>query len=204
VGDASCFSFFANKNLVTGEGGMVTTNDDDVAAFVRTNRSHGMTALSLDKHKGHAFTYDVVSLGYNYRLNEIQAALGLVQLSKLDHNNGVRRSRVKEYHARLSRRDDLVLPFLGREDESSCHLAVVVLPERCIRQELQAAMKAEGVQTSVHYPPVHRFTSYRSAAPADVPRVDRVAERLLTLPLHPLMTTADVDYVCQTLENALP
>ena len=203
VGDASCFSFFANKNLVTGEGGMVTTPDEQIAAFVRRNRSHGMTASSYDKHRGHAYTYDVVSSGYNYRLTEMQSALGIVQLAKLDRKNARRRGVVATYRERLRSVAGLTAPFVGRDDESSCHIFVVVLPERVDRDEVQARMKERGVQTSVHYPPVHRFSSFRDRFRADVPRLESFAQRLLTLPLHPRMTTEDVDTVCRALEECL-
>jgi dTDP-4-amino-4,6-dideoxygalactose transaminase len=203
IGDATCFSFFANKNLVTGEGGMVTTEEDGVAASVRLNRSHGMTATSHDKHKGHAFTYDVVSSGFNYRLTEIQSALGLVQLRKLAQNNALRRNLVRAYHGRLRRCSHLSVPFLGREENSACHLMPVVLGEGIERDRVQSAMKRHGVQTSVHYPPVHRFSRFRADFQARVPRVDRLAGRLLTLPLHPRMTEADVTLVCDLLEASI-
>jgi dTDP-4-amino-4,6-dideoxygalactose transaminase len=200
---ASCFSFFGNKNLVTGEGGMVTTDDDDVAAFVRRQRSHGMTAMSYDKHRGHAFSYDVVTPGYNYRLTEMQAALGLVQLGKLDRNNARRRALVAAYRERLAEVPGLVVPFAGRDDDSSCHVFVVVLPEGVDRARVQAGMKAAGVQTSIHYPPVHRFTRFRDAFQADVPRVEAVADRLLTLPLHPNLTREEVGVVVDALRSSL-
>lgn len=203
IGDASCFSFFGNKNLVTGEGGMVTTGDDRIAQFVRSRRSHGMTAVSYDKHRGHAFDYDVVGTGYNYRLTEVQAALGLAQLGKLDRNNAARRARVRWYRERLARIPGLAVPFEGREAESSCHILPVVLPPTTDRGRLQLALKDEGIQTSVHYPPVHRFSSFQGRYDARVPRVEALAERLLTLPLHPLLSQQDVDTVCEALARAL-
>ncbi len=203
VGDASCFSFFGNKNLVTGEGGMVTTDDDEIARFVRSRRSHGMTALSYDKHRGHASGYDVVGVGHNYRLTEIQAALGLAQLGKLDRNNAARRACVRRYRERLRNVPGLTIPFEGRETESSCHIFPVVLPPRADRDRLQRALKDQGIQTSVHYPPVHWFSSFRGRYDARVPRVEELAERLLTLPLHPLLSEDDVDAVCEALTRAL-
>ena len=91
IGDVGCFSFFANKNMTTGEGGMVVTKDDGLAEKIRIRRSHGMTTLTWDRHKGHSFSYDVVARGYNYRLDEMRAALGLVQLRNLAENNARRR-----------------------------------------------------------------------------------------------------------------
>src|SRR5689334_9841608 len=96
-GDIGCFSFFSNKNMTTGEGGMVITNDDTLFEKLRLLRSHGMTTLTWDRHKGHAWSYDVVDLGYNYRIDEIRAALGTVQLSKLERNNERRRHLTQIY-----------------------------------------------------------------------------------------------------------
>ena len=203
IGDATCFSFFSNKNLSTGEGGMITTEDDAIAASVRLHRSHGMTTLTYDRHRGHAFSYDVVSAGYNYRLTEIQAALGVVQLAKLERNNARRRALVGEYRRRLSGIAELTVPFDGMDGDSSCHILVVVLPAGTDRESVQQAMKQHGIQTSVHYPPVHRFTNFRGRFDAHVPAVDRLAPRLLTLPLHPLMSIDDVQMVTTALQTSL-
>ncbi|MGQ0562379.1 MAG: DegT/DnrJ/EryC1/StrS family aminotransferase [Gemmatimonadota bacterium] len=200
---ATCFSFFGNKNLVTGEGGMVTTSDAGVAEFVRLHRTHGMTATSLDKISGHAFSYDVLATGYNYRLTELQAALGLAQLQKLERNNDIRRRLAGIYRERLNQISELTVPFVGRDAESACHLFCVLLPPTVNRPRVQRLMKDRGVQTSIHYPPVHRFTSFQGRFSADVPKLEAISARMLTLPLHPLMTPQDVHVVCDTLEEAL-
>lgn len=201
--DVACYSFFGNKNLVTGEGGMVTTDDDEIAATVRLNRSHGMTALSYDKHRGHAFSYDVVSTGYNYRMTEMQAALGIVQLGKLDRANAARREAVRRYTEALRRIPEVVVPFTGDTSESACHIFPVVLPPAVDRTRVQAAMRSRGVQTSVHYAPVHGFRSFRERFSADVPVTDALAPRLLTLPLHPRLTEAEIEIVVGALEGSI-
>jgi dTDP-4-amino-4,6-dideoxygalactose transaminase len=203
LGDAAAWSFFANKNLVCGEGGMVTTDRDEVASFVRLHRAHGMTAVSYDKHRGHAFSYDVVGTGYNYRMTEIQAALGRVQLARLHSSNAVRRERIARYRMRLAGIAGVVVPFAGRDEESACHLMAVVLPAGADRDRVQRELKERGVQTSIHYPPIPRFASFRDRYPADVPRLELLWDRLLTLPLHPLLTEADVDMVCDALREVL-
>ena len=203
IADATCFSFFSNKNLSTGEGGMITTDVDDVAANLRLNRSHGMTTLTYDRHRGHAFSYDVVSAGYNYRLTEIQSAMGLVQLGKLERNNAIRRGLVVEYRRLLARVPGVVVPFAGMEADSACHILVVILPEGVVREDVQRGMKERRIQTSVHYPPVHGFTNFAGRFRAEVPTVDRLAPRLLTLPLHPLMSLGNVETVCAALDAAL-
>src|SRR5690242_20643065 len=111
LGDVGCFSFFSNKNLATGEGGMVVTNRDDVAAKVRSLRSHGMTSMSWDRHRGHASSYDVVAHGYNYRLDEVRAALGRAQLAKLDKNNRRRGELVAAYREGLGDLRGWTVPF---------------------------------------------------------------------------------------------
>ena len=199
IGDVTCFSFFSNKNLSTGEGGMITTQDDAIASRLRLNRSHGMTTLTYERHKGHAFSYDVISAGYNYRLTELQSALGIVQLGKLTRNNGIRRGLVGEYRRLLAAIAGLTVPFDGMDQESACHLMSIVLPEGVDREMVQRAMKEAAIQTSVHYLPVHRFSNFAGRFSADVPRVERLASRLLTLPLHPLMTNDDVAAVCRAL-----
>jgi dTDP-4-amino-4,6-dideoxygalactose transaminase len=111
LGDIGCFSFFSNKNLVTGEGGMLVTDDDERAQKTRRLRSHGMTAMTWDRHQGHAFSYDVPMLGFNYRIDEMRAALGLAQLQKLPENNRKRRELARGYCELLHEIPGLALPF---------------------------------------------------------------------------------------------
>src|SRR5262249_4117400 len=122
IGYIGCFSFFANKNLVTGEGGMLVTNDARLAADARAIRSHGMTKTSWDKASGRADDYDLTRLGYNYRPTELTAALGLVQLEKLPANNARRAELAAYYKERLAETADLCVPFSHRSDESAHHI----------------------------------------------------------------------------------
>ena len=120
-GLAAGFSFFSNKNLATGEGGMVTTNDDAVAANLRRLRSHGMTTLTWDRYRGQAWSYDVTALGYNYRPSEILSALGLEQLKKLKGNNQRRRALTAHYHELLEEITPKVgLPFRAASRYTQC------------------------------------------------------------------------------------
>ena len=111
LGDIGCFSFFSNKNLVTGEGGMVVTRHKEWAEKARAMRSHGMRALSWDKYHGHLSSYDIEKLGYNYRTTEIHSALGLAQLKKLDRNNKRRKKLVEIYRKGASRNERDLNPF---------------------------------------------------------------------------------------------
>jgi dTDP-4-amino-4,6-dideoxygalactose transaminase len=203
LGDVGAFSFFSNKNMTTGEGGMLTTTREDLAAKLRLLRAHGMTTGTWDRHRGHAFSYDVALVGTNARLDEIRAAIGLVQLRKLEAGNRARGERVARYRARLAGVPGLGLPFARRDPAASAHhLFVVLLPEGTDRARVMTHLRERGVQSSIHYPPTHRFSAYADT-PAVLPVTDAVAPRLLTLPLFATMTDAQVDRVCDALLEAL-
>lgn len=202
LGEIGCFSFFSNKNLPVGEGGAVVTDDGGLAERVRLLRSHGMTTLTWDRHRGHAHTYDVVEQGFNYRLDELRAAIALVQLRRLREHNTSRARIAARYRERIASLEGVVVPFAEAAD-SAHHLAVVVLPAGVDRDGVRDAMKAVGVQTSVHYPPVHSFSLYRSGVDRPLPRTEDVAARLVTLPLFPHMTDEQVDAVVDALADAV-
>jgi dTDP-4-amino-4,6-dideoxygalactose transaminase len=201
---AGCFSFFSNKNLPIGEGGMVTTDDPELAARLRLLRSHGMTTLTWERHRGHASSYDVVLPGFNYRLDEVRAALGLVQLARLPEENAGRARVVARYRQALHGQAGLLMPFAqGGAGVPSHHLAVALLPETTDREEVRAALTTRGIQTSVHYPPIHQFTAYRKRSLRAMPQTDAVAQRLLTLPLFGRMSDGQIEAVIEALLQTL-
>jgi dTDP-4-amino-4,6-dideoxygalactose transaminase len=200
LGQVGCFSFFSNKNLPVGEGGMVVTDDDELAARIRLLRSHGMTSLTWARHRGHAHAYDVLAHGFNYRLDETRAAIGLVQLERLADANRARGAVMVRYRRRLDGVMGITVPFGDHDPATSAHhLAAVVLPGKELRAPLQQHLRDCGVQTSVHYPPIHRFSSYASASCRNVPVTDDVADRLLTLPLYPHLRDDQVELVIETV-----
>ncbi len=204
-GDISCFSFFSNKNLSIGEGGMVATRDDAVAQRLRYLRSHGMTTLTLDRHKGRAITYDVAEPGLNYRMDEMRAALGLVQLDKLPAGNQRRAELSMRYRTRLMG-SVISMPFNDQSSDSysAYHILPVLLPETVDRTVVIEAMKAKGIQTSIHYPPFWSFTAYKEQfSPGTCPVTTEICKRELTLPLFPTMTDDEVDYVVSSLLECL-
>jgi dTDP-4-amino-4,6-dideoxygalactose transaminase len=205
LGDVGCFSFFSNKNLPVGEGGMVVTNDPEIAERVRLLRSHGMTTLTWDRHRGHAPSYDVLGHGLNYRLDELRAAIGLVQLERLPAANEARSLLVARYERSLASVDGVAMPFSPARGfaRPAHHLAVAVLSEGVEREAVRQALASDGIQTSVHYPPIHRFSAYRRGAARPLPTTDRVAERILTLPLYPHLSEEQVDAVADSLTRAL-
>ncbi len=205
-GKTGCFSFFGNKNLTTGEGGMVTANDETLVEKLRWLRSHGMTTLTWDRHRGHAWSYDVVAPGFNYRLDEIRSALGRVQLQKLPRNNQKRQHLVEQYKLVLTELvPEIVIPFENHPGHSAYHLMVIQLPEECRRDRFTAEMSSQGIQTSLHYPPIHRFSYYQrlvDSSKVNLPVTERAAAHLVTLPLYPSMTDSDVEQVALATRDA--
>jgi len=206
-GDMGCFSFFSNKNLVTGEGGMVVTNSDELAQKLKLLRSHGMTTLTWERHKGQAHCYDVVELGFNYRMTEIESALGIEQLKKLRKNNAKREKLTKLYTKHLTGVSQIKIPFLNYPHQSSFHIFPILLGEGLDRNWFLEEMKKRKIQTSVHYQPVHKFTYYQNNFPEireiSLPNTEYVGRQEVTLPLHPLMTERDVIYVCNSIRKIL-
>jgi dTDP-4-amino-4,6-dideoxygalactose transaminase len=206
-GAMGCYSFFSNKNMTTGEGGMLVTDDEELAARLRILRSHGMTSLTWDRHKGHAWSYDVVELGYNYRIDEIRSSLGLVQLRKLPRNNQLRQQWTDLY--RLMMVDacpDVLLPFESSLGTSACHLMPILLPEGLPREAFMEEMKARGVQTSFHYPPIHHFRAYQElleSNPPHLPVTEQVCAREVTLPLYPTLDPSTITLVVGAVQESL-
>jgi dTDP-4-amino-4,6-dideoxygalactose transaminase len=202
IGDIGCFSFFATKNLTTGEGGMVIARDPVILQRVRSLRGHCMTTTTWDKHHGRASAYDVTGLGLNYRPTEITAALGRVQLEKLPTDRACRAGLVERYHRRLRQIKGLDLPFADHTGDTAYHLLPILLPDEVQQSVVQEQLRSRGIQSSVHYPPIHLFSFYREQYgyhAGDLPQTEAIAARELSLPLHTLMTSADVDLVTDAL-----
>jgi|HubBroStandDraft_3_1064219.scaffolds.fasta_scaffold110081_2 dTDP-4-amino-4,6-dideoxygalactose transaminase len=204
IGELGAFSFFSKKQLCVGEGGMVTTADESFAARVRLLRSHAMTSTTWDRHRGHDPAYDVVDIGFNYRLDEPRAALGLSRLERLDQDIASRRAIVRAYRERLQDVPGVELTFDEQEVERSSHFVfVVLLPDRETRDDFRAKLKANGVQTT-WYPALHVFTDYRGTVRrGDLARATEVSNRHCALPLSPTMDEAAVDTVVDCVRAAL-
>lgn len=207
-GDVACFSFFSNKNMTTGEGGMIVTNNDQYAEKIRLLRSHGMTTLTWDRHRGHAHTYDVIAVGYNYRIDEIRSAIGMEQLKKVMAWNERRAELVALYQHLFKVYCPAVdIPFKTYRGVSSYHIMPILLPANADKSGFFSHMKENGVQTSFHYPPVHTFRVYQQARPANgfcLPVTELVSQREVTLPLYPTMKESDVEYVVEVIASWLP
>jgi dTDP-4-amino-4,6-dideoxygalactose transaminase len=202
-GDISAWSFFTNKNLSVGEGGMVVTRNTSLFQKCKNLRSHGMTVASFDRMKGRANTYDVLEAGLNYRMDEMHAALGLVQLDKLPAANARREQLIHRYYSRLDHIPLISIPY--REFSRGLptwHICPILLAPEVDRQRIIDSMKGDGIQTSIHYPAVQDFTAYRHCEGV-APISRTICARELTLPLYPTMSNDDVDLVCSSLERAL-
>ena len=147
IGDIGCFSFFSNKNISTGEGGMLVTDNDDYYERAKLLRSHGMTSLSYERSKGHSTTYDVIALGYNYRKDDIRASIGLVQLAKLIVDLKQRAEIRKMYIAQLSSIDEIIIPFKNYTEFSKQEFKQVFIILRCIdSQYIRTFMQSYRIQ----------------------------------------------------------
>jgi dTDP-4-amino-4,6-dideoxygalactose transaminase len=203
-GEYGCFSFFTNKNLSIGEGGMLVTKDENLAQQARYFRSHGMTALTLDRHKGRAISYDVAQSGLNYRIDEMRSALGLIQLEKLKDANEQRKRLVERYIDRLKDNRKISIPFLDLPNiESVYHIFPILLDVEIDRVWLIGKLKEDGIQSSIHYPAFRDFTAFKDIGLNSAPIAEEIATRELTLPLYPTMSFDEVDLVCGSLNKIL-
>jgi dTDP-4-amino-4,6-dideoxygalactose transaminase len=204
MGAVGCFSFFSNKNISVGEGGMFVTADKALHEKANLLRCHGMTTVTYDRFRGHAISYDVRQPGLNYRLDEIRAALGIVQTEKLYGANEQRRRLVLRYTELLKDVRELRIPFLAQMGgDNAFHIYPVLLGEGVDRLRVIESLKRAGIQTSIHYPAFSAFTAYKEFDPARTPVANAIAERVLTLPLHPRLSVDDVAFVAENLIRAV-
>ena len=201
MGDVAAFSFYGNKNMTTAEGGMVTARDPMVLAAIRQMRGHGMTSGTRERLDARTPGYDVTMLGWNYRLDELRAAIGIVQLQNLRTWNEKRAELTRLYRDALDREcPDVMVPFSNARVSSAYHIVPAILPEGVDRDRVVGKLRDAGIQTTIHYPPIHMLSLYRSSRTHDtLPQTERFSTRELTLPLHPKMSETDVDYVARTL-----
>ncbi len=215
-GAACCFSFYANKTISTGEGGMITTDDDDLADRIRRMRLHGIDRSAWDRHTNieASWEYDVVAAGYKYNLPDVAAAIGLAQLERAEAFRTARAGLVERYRERLVGFEGLRLPPIPEDpDGHAWHLFAVHLDTQAgfDRDAFIRGLKSRQIGTSVHYKPLHRMTHWsRAALPDDGPvSADRFpgAEAwfagCVSLPLFPSMTDGEFEAVCIAVEAVL-
>lgn len=204
---AACYSFYATKNLTSGEGGALVTGDPKLDAFARPYRLHGLSRDAWTRYApGGRAGYDLSQPGIKANLPDLLAALARSQLSRFEGMQARRRALVLRYRHRLAELPGVrPVPHTLRHGAAD-HLMVVVLPPRVDREAVVARMAEEGVSTSVHFRPLHHFAWFRRHArigPGGVSVADELAGRTLSLPLHPRLRYDQVDRVCDALGRAL-
>ncbi|WP_374174039.1 DegT/DnrJ/EryC1/StrS family aminotransferase [Flavobacterium tructae] len=202
IGDIGCFSFFSNKNISTGEGGMLVTNNKEYYDRCKLLRSHGMTSMSYERAKGHSTEYDVIESGYNYRMDDLRSAIGIVQLDKIVSDLDKRAEIRKEYIDLLKNIEGIIVPFQSNEEFCSNYVMPILLKDSTYkkRNELRNKLAEVGIQTSVHYPAVHRFSIYKENY-VDLPLTDYAADNLITLPMYSKLSLDDVKLIVEELEK---
>ena len=203
VGDLGCFSFFSKKQLCVGEGGMVVTADAALAEKVRLLRSHAMTSVTWDRHQGYAESYDVVDVGFNFRMDEPRAALATSRLTRLDDDIAIRRTLVRRYRQQLHDLPGVQLLWNDDQVTRSSHFVFpIVVADLDTRDRLRSALASVGIQTTA-YPAITSLSAYRDHPTAGLSRSISLADRHCALPLSSLMTEPDVDAVVRAVVNAL-
>jgi len=206
IGDMTCFSFYATKTVVTGDGGMITTDNREWAEKIKILRHHG---ISSDAWKRYSMTgswyYEVVDAGYKYNITDIQAALGVAQLKKVELMWEMRKKIAWRYTDELQRIESIITPVEKPDRESSWHLYVIKLVLETLninRAQFIQLLKERGINTSVHFIPLHRHPFYRDKfgyKNEQFPDAEWVYERAISLPIYPGMSEAEVDYVIENI-----
>ncbi len=210
IADMTVFSFHPVKHVTTGEGGMVTTNDPRLAEALRRFRNHGISSEARERQAAGQWFYEMVFLGYNYRLTDIGCALGLSQLGKLDANLARRREIAAQY-TRAFRRLPMVVPPVRDDIAPAWHLYPIRLKLELLstgRTEVFRALRAENIGVNVHYIPIHKHPYYRERFPATTgedsyPVAEGAYERLISLPMFHSMKEKDVEDVIHALDKVL-
>lgn len=204
IGDFGCFSFFSNKNISTGEGGMLITNNDEYAERAKLIRSHGMTTMSFQRAKGHATSYDIVDLGYNYRFDDIRASIAIEQLKKLPTDYERRAWVRKRYLENLSDCQKIEVPFKNNKEYCSNYILPIILKDstKDNRDLVRSKLAEDGIQTSVHYPAIHKFSVFKETE-ATLPITEYISDNEITLPMYAKLTDKQIDFICEKLKNAL-
>lgn len=207
IGLIGCFSFYPTKIITTLEGGMLTTNEEWIAEKAKLLREHGMTRSALDREKRADWYYNVKSLGYNYRLNEVQAALGISQLKRVEDGIKKRVEAAHYYRRKLSRVEGIATPYEAKNRTHVYHLYVIkVLKEKCglSREELFKELATRGIGLSVHYTPLHLLTFYKKmtgCTNGSFPNAEEVYKEVLSLPLFPTIIRNQIDYVIDSIQD---
>lgn len=204
IGDIGTFSFFSNKNISTGEGGMLVTNNEEYLQKAKLLRSHGMTTMSYERAKGHATKYDIESLGYNYRMDDMRASIGVVQFNKLEADLKKRIKIRNCYLEGLSEISKVIIPFENNTEFVSNYIFPIVLKDSnsTYRDDIRNKLHEKGIQTSVHYPAVHRFSIYKNEY-TDLPVTNYIVDNEITLPMYEGLKKDNIKYIIDSIRQVI-
>jgi dTDP-4-amino-4,6-dideoxygalactose transaminase len=210
MGDAGCFSFYASKNLVTGDGGMITARNDEFASFARVISLHGMSTTAWKRYsKEGASHWDLVYPGFKYNMTDIEASLGIHQLRKIEEITSRRRKWAARYDELLADLPEITLPFRAPGRRHACHLYIITLDVdrlKVTRDQFMEMLKAENIGCGIHFVSVHMQPYYRKRfgyQVEDYPNAAWLSSRILSLPLFPQMTENDVEDVARAVRKVL-
>jgi perosamine synthetase len=205
LGIIGCFSFYATKIITTAEGGMVSTNDDEIYKKIKLLRSQAMSIQANERERKAQWKYDIVDLGYNYRLDEIRSALGLSQLKRIDKIIKKRIEIASRYNERLKKIRGITIPQVKDDRNHVYHLYTIRVGEeyQLSRDELFKKLSQKGIGTSVQYYPLHLMSYYKNnfkINEGDFPVSNRLKDEVLSLPIFPTMSEEQVDYVIKQID----
>ncbi len=203
-GDIGTFSFFSNKNISTGEGGMLVSNNEAYVNKAKLLRSHGMTTMSYERAKGHATTYDIETLGFNYRMDDMRASIGIVQFKKLLADLEKRIEVRKWYLEGLKDNPNIIIPFEDNNEFVSNYIFPIVLKDSNAqyRDEIRNKLHEKGIQTSVHYPAVHKFSIYKEEY-TELPITNYIVDNEITLPMYAALDIKNINHINESLLNLI-
>ena len=205
IGNTGCFSFYPTKNITTAEGGMVTTNSKKIAEKVRQLRSHGMTKSLKSRYSSeYPWVFDIVEPGYNYRLDEIRAALGITQLKRIKKINELRKKASLYYHKNLKNIPGIILPNMVSDRSHSYHLYTIRVTKsfKLSRNQLYKKLKNDGIRTTVYWMPIHEYAAYsKFAKKSNVVNTAKIYDEILALPLFPNISKKHQDAVIKVIKS---
>lgn len=196
-GDAAIFAFYPNKQMTTGEGGMIVTNDDTIAALCKSYKNQGRDSMAWLGHS---------RIGYNYRLDEMSCALGITQLKKINKLLTMREKVAQRYYKKLTGNKDIILPQVAKSNKESWFVFVIRLHEKIDRESVINILKERGVATNIYFPAIHLQEFYRKDfgyKEGDFPITEAISKQTLALPFFSELTQAEVNYVCKNLVEAI-
>ena len=205
LGNTGCFSFYPTKNITTAEGGMVITNSEKIAEKVRQLRNHGMTKSLKSRYSSeYPWIFDIKQSGYNYRLDEIRAALGITQLKRIKKINELRKKASSYYNKNLQNIPGIILPDMVNDKTHSYHLYTIRVrkPYKLSRNQLFKKLKDNGIRTTVYWMPIHKYTAYRKfVKTSNTLNTTKIYDEILALPLFPNISKKHQDAVIKVIKS---